>query len=82
MQPKSLSTRLILSSAAVAVILLVAAALLLAALFQRALESNFDARLRAVLDSLLANVEVDSSGTPVLGRQLADPRFTLPLSGW
>lgn len=82
MQPRSLAARLILSSAAVAIILLVAAALLLAALFQSALERNFDARLRAVLDSLLANVEVDPNGSPVLGGQLADPRFTLPLSGW
>ena len=82
MRLKSLSTRLILSSAAVAIVLLVVAAVLLAALFQAALERNFDARLRAVLDSLLANVEVDPTGAPVLGGELADPRFTLPLSGW
>ena len=82
MRLKSLSTRLILSSAAVALVLLLAAALLLATLFQTALERNFDARLRAVLDSLLAKVEVSPVGAPVLDTQLADTRFSLPLSGW
>ncbi len=62
--------------------LLVAAALLLAGLFSAALERNFDARLRAVLDGLLANVEVGEGGAPVLSQQLADTRFSLPLSGW
>jgi len=78
----SLSLRLILSSAVVSIVLLVSAALLLAGLFQAALERNFDARLRAVLDGLLANVEVSDSGAPVLSQQLADTRFSLPLSGW
>lgn len=82
MRPSSLSSRLILSSAAVSIILLVSAAILLAALFQAALERNFDARLRAVLDGLLANVEVGEDGAPVLQTQLADTRFSLPLSGW
>jgi len=82
MQVRSLSTRLILSSAAVAVVLLLTAALLLITLFQSALERNFDARLRAVLDSLLAEVEVGPNGAPVLDSQLADARFGLPLSGW
>ncbi|MGH8761170.1 MAG: hypothetical protein ACREVW_16965, partial [Burkholderiales bacterium] len=78
----SLSLRLILSSALVSIVLLVSAGLLLAGLFQAALERNFDARLRAVLDGLLANVEVGESGAPVLSQQLADTRFSLPLSGW
>ena len=82
MQSNSLSNRLILSSAAVSIVLLVAAGLLLAGLFSAALERNFDARLRAVLDGLLANVELGTDGAPVLSQQLADTRFTLPLSGW
>ena len=82
MQTNSLSFRLIFTSAAVAVVLLVSAALLLATLFQAAIERNFDARLRAVLDSLLANVELRSDGSPGMSNQIADPRFTLPLSGW
>ncbi|MGB8313330.1 MAG: ATP-binding protein [Aestuariivirga sp.] len=82
MQTNSLSFRLIFTSAAVAVVLLVSAAFLLATLFQAAIERNFDARLRAVLDSLLANVELRSDGSPGMSNQIADPRFTLPLSGW
>ena len=83
MRPRSLSSRLILSSAAVSIVLLVGAGILLATLFQQALERNFDARLQAVLDGLLANVEV---GTRTARRccdsELADTRFSLPLSGW
>ncbi len=81
-RPNSLSLRLILSSALVSIVLLVSAALLLAGLFQAALERNFDARLRAVLDGLLANVEIGENGAPTMPGQLADTRFSLPLSGW
>jgi signal transduction histidine kinase len=82
MRANSLSLRLILSSALVSIVLLAAAALLLASLFSAALERNFDARLRAVLDGLLANVELGADGAPALSQQLADTRFSLPLSGW
>jgi signal transduction histidine kinase len=82
MRSNSLSFRLILSSAVVSIVLLASAGLLLAGLFSAALERNFDARLRAVLDGLLANVELGTDGAPVLSQQLADTRFTLPLSGW
>ena len=82
MRSNSLSFRLIFTSAAVAVVLLVSAAFLLAFLFQTAIERNFDARLRAVLDGLLANVELGTDGAPGMSGQIADPRFTIPLSGW
>ncbi|MFO1122513.1 MAG: sensor histidine kinase [Hyphomicrobiales bacterium] len=82
MRLRSLSSRLILSSAAVSIVLLVSAAVLLAALFQQALERNFDQRLQAVMDGLLANVEPGPDGNPVLVKALADTRFSLPLSGW
>ncbi len=82
MRRKSLSTRLIFSSAVISVVLLALAGILLQSLFQAAVERNFDARLRAVLDGLLANVEVDQDGNPQLGGELADTRFSLPLSGW
>ena len=67
---------------AVSIVLLAAAGILLASLFNAALERNFDARLRAVLDGLLANVEIGQDGAPSLSQQLADTRFSLPLSGW
>ena len=82
MQTNSLSFRLIFTSAVVAVVLLVSAAFLLAYLFQQALERNFDARLRAILDGLLANVELATDGSPVMSGRISDPRFTIPLSGW
>lgn len=82
MRRNSLALRLVVSSAIVAIVLLVSAAVLLASLFQAALERNFDARLRAVMDGLLANVEVNEDGSPAIQSELADTRFTLPLSGW
>jgi signal transduction histidine kinase len=82
MRVRSLALRLTLSSAVVSIVLLVAAGLLLAGLFQAALERNFDARLRAVLDGLLANVEIGQDGNLTIQGQLADTRFSLPLSGW
>jgi signal transduction histidine kinase len=66
----------------VAIVLLVSAAFLLAHLFQSALERNFDARLRSILDGLLANVELGTDGAPGMEGQISDPRFTIPLSGW
>jgi signal transduction histidine kinase len=78
----SLSFRLAVSAAVLSLIVLVSAGLLLGSLFEAALESNFDARLRAVLDGLLANVQVKADGSPAMDGELADTRFTLPLSGW
>jgi signal transduction histidine kinase len=82
MRVNSLSLRLTISSAIVAIILLASAGLLLAGLFQSAVERNFDVRLRAALDTLLANVELGTDGAPGMQSPLADARFSLPLSGW
>ena len=82
MRSNSLSFRLIVSSAVVAIILLVSAAYLLNGLFQQALQRNFDSRLRATLDGILANVEIGSDGKPRLQGSISDNRFNLPLSGW
>jgi signal transduction histidine kinase len=82
MRVNSLSFRLLTSSALIAIVLLAAAAFLLNALFQQALERNFDQRLKAALDGILANVELKTDGTPQLQGPIADTRFSLPLSGW
>jgi signal transduction histidine kinase len=82
MTRKSLAFRLIASSAAIALVLLLAAAVLLNSLFHQALERNFDERLRAVLDGIIANVEVNEEGMPSLTSPIADTRFSLPQSGW
>ena len=82
MRVNSLSFRLLASSALIAIVLLAAAAFLLNTLFQQALERNFDQRLKAALDGILANVELTADGTPRLQGPIADTRFSLPLSGW
>lgn len=82
MRHSSLASRLILSSAAISIVLLAITAIVLASLFSAALERNFDQRLRAVADGLLANLDVNAAGTPLLSTALADSRFNLPLSGW
>jgi signal transduction histidine kinase len=82
MRSNSLSFRLIVSAAIVSLVLLALAAVVLGELFQQALERNFDARLRAVLDGLSANVTVSDDGTPVMAGAMADTRFMLPESGW
>jgi signal transduction histidine kinase len=82
MRANSLAFRLIVSSAVIACTLLVAAGLLLGVLFQQALERNFDARLQAVMDGLLANVTLKTDGTPELTDPIADTRFALAESGW
>ncbi len=80
--PDSLAARLVASAMAVSLVLLLLAGLLLFYLFRLTLERNFDARLQAIMNGLLAHVEVNGKGQPYLTRPLADPRFSLPLSGW
>ena len=82
MRFNSLAFRLAASAALVSIVLLVSAGLLLGYLFQQAVERNFDARLLAVLDGLLANVELADDGSLVMQGALADTRFKLPLQGW
>ena len=82
MRVNSLSFRLTASAAVVSVILLAAAGLLLNNLFSTAVERNFDARLQAVLDGLLANVELNGKNELHIQGEIADTRFRLPLSGW
>lgn len=81
-QRNSLSFRLAASAATVSLVLLVAAGILLGYLFREAVERNFDARLQAVLDGLLANVELDSKSNLTIPGSIADTRFNLPFSGW
>lgn len=82
MQVNSLSFRLAASAGLVSIILLIVAGLLLNNLFANAVERNFDARLQAVLDGLLASVEIADGGDLKIQGEIADTRFRLPLSGW
>lgn len=82
MKLNSLAFRLAASSAVIACVLLITAGLLLNSLFQQALERNFDARLRAVMDGVIGNVELSPDGKPQMAGPIADTRFELPMSGW
>ena len=77
----SLAFRLIAAAAVVSIVLLLAAGLLLSSLFTAAVERSLDARLQAVLDGLLASVELDGN-IPKMNKALADTRFEIPLNGW
>ena len=54
MRSNSLAFRLTVSAALMALVLLFAAGLILTELFQQTVQSNFDARLRAVLEGFQA----------------------------
>jgi signal transduction histidine kinase len=82
MRRNSLAFRLTASAGVVSFIMFLAAGILLADLFRAAVERNFDARLEAVLDGLLASVEIKDETTPAMTAALADTRFSIPLSGW
>jgi signal transduction histidine kinase len=82
MKSNSLSLRLTVAAAVVSLVLLALASIVLSQLFQQALERNFDSRLRAVLDSLSANIFPAEDGSPQLTGNMTDSRFTLPESGW
>ncbi len=82
MKPKSLAFRLMLTSGLIAGAMLLLAAYVLNNLFQQAIERNFDARLRAVMDGVIGNVELNAEGAPVMTGSIADTRFSLPMSGW
>ncbi len=77
----SLAFRLIAAAAVVSIVLLLAAGLLLSSLFTAAVERSLDARLQAVMDGLLASVELEG-GKPKMDKALADTRFEIPLNGW
>ena len=82
MRTNSLAFRLTVSAAATAVVLIVAAAIILTELFQQTVQRNFDARLRAIMDGLQANIELTADGSPAVQGNFADTRFQLQDSGW
>ena len=77
----SLAFRLIAAASVVSLVLLIAAGILLSSLFNAAVERSLDARLQAVMDGLLASVELQRE-VPTISNVLADTRFEIPLAGW
>ncbi len=58
------------------------AALLMSSLFRGYAERTFDARLEVHLTSLISVTDVGPDGALVLSRELGEPLFNKPFSGW
>jgi len=78
----SLALRLILAAGAWIAVALLAAGLMLSAIFRDYVVRSFDARLNALMDSLIAVVEVAPDNALTLSRPLGEPRFDQAYSGW
>lgn len=77
----SLSLRLLITAAGFTVLALAATAVVLNFLFRAYFEDRIDQELESYLVQLTANVSLDAAGEITLS-ELADPRFTEPLSGY
>jgi len=82
MRLSSLTARLLLSAGAWSVLVLVLTGLLLSSLFRSAVERAFDDRLDVFVKSLIAELNVADDGSLTISRDLPEPRFNFPLSGW
>ena len=82
MRRNSLAFRLVASAAVWCAVWLSAGGYALSALFGNTVERNFDARLGVLLEGLVAGSELKPDGWLDLRRQLGEPRFDQPLSGW
>lgn len=82
MTRNSLEFRLLASGAAWSVVVLVTTGLIISSLMREVVEANFDARLQAYLDGLIAHIELDSDGRLRAAGSIGDARFDQPLSGW
>ncbi|MDL5034686.1 sensor histidine kinase [Pelomonas sp. APW6] len=79
---RSLKQRLLLLTLVTAGLTLVAAGVMLSAIFRDHVRQQFIERQSAELDQILAHLEVDAQGRPVLDAgSLSDPRWTRPRSG-
>ena len=79
---RSLTSRLVISAGLWATCVLGAGGLLLAGVFADVVEHNFDARLQADLENLVAAVDSPRPAGLALGRPLGDPRYERAYSGW
>ena len=81
-QPRSLKHRLLLATLLTAGLTLLAAGFILSSLFREHVRQQFVERLSADLDQVMARLQVNASGQPVLDpATLSDPRWSRPRSG-
>lgn len=78
----SLAARLIAAAAIWTLLGLLVGGYALSGLFRSSVEADFDARLRADLDEMIAAAEPTSEGALSLQGRFADPRFERVYSGW
>lgn len=79
---KSLTGRLLIASSLWVLLGLAAGGFLLSAAFQNHVETEMDARLRQILDSMVGVSDLDGDGNIFFTRPLNDQRFNEPYSGW
>ncbi len=82
MKRNSLAVRLVAAAVLWIGGALLAGGLLLSSLFRGYVERTFDARLEVHLTSLISVINVGSDGQLALSRELEEPRFKKPFSGW
>jgi signal transduction histidine kinase len=82
MKRNSLAFRLVASAAIWCALLLSVSGYALSRLFADTVERNFDARLRVLLEGVVAGSDLAGAGSLTLRPQLGEPRFEQPLSGW
>lgn len=78
----SLAGRLIAAAAVWILLGLLVGGYVLSSVFRASVEGDFDARLRADLDEMIAAAEPDQQGFVSLQNRFADPRFERVYSGW
>ena len=81
-KPDSLAARLIAAAAIWTLLGLLVGGYALSGLFRSSVEADFDARLRADLDEMIAAAEPTAEGALSLQGRFADPRFERVYSGW
>jgi signal transduction histidine kinase len=82
MKPNSLALRLVLGAGVWIAVALVAGGVVLATIFRDYVERSFDARLEALMASLVAASQIGPDGVPELTRVIGEPRFEQIYSGW
>lgn len=82
MRLNSLTARLLISAGVWSVLVLALTGFLLSSLFRSAVERAFDDRLDVFVKGLIAELNVSNDGDLNISRDLPEPRFNFPLSGW
>ncbi len=79
---RSLRVRFIFGTAFLVAVGLILTGVTVSRLMRHYVEQGFHDEMQIHIDELAALVRVDSAGNPILLRQLSDPRFLIPNSGF